>query len=257
MNREKAAVDVEVVIVVPQGSRHKYAMNHPSGGRIRFDRRLLTSSRYPAGYGFIPGTLAEDGNPLGTLVLTGYPVFPGSYMLTRPVAVFWLVGERGPDATILTVPFHDPRFSGLRDMPDIPPGITAGIRRFFGVPAGLDPGTCPDASGWQDRLAAERVIEAAFTRTRGIPDIRTAEVGRFGMGVGARRAAMRDGDELRASGTAAAAGFRPSIGGWVIRVVLGGIRQRDPGPDPRSHASGDRAAAPISSLRGGRRRVPG
>jgi inorganic pyrophosphatase len=210
-------VDVEVVIEIPQGSRDKYVMDH-AAGRIRLDRRLFSASRYPADCGFIPGTLDEDGSPLDALVLTGHPVFPGSYVLARPVAIFWLAGEHGPDARILTVPAHDPRSSALRDLPDLPSRITAGIGRFFGVYAGLEPGKSPGARGWQDRLAAEHVIESAVIRARGGPDTGSGEVRRLRTGAGARRAVMRTRDGLRAGGTAATAVFRPPVGGWVVRV---------------------------------------
>lgn len=218
-------MDIEVVIEVPQGSRNKYVMDHACG-RIRFDRMLFASFRYPADSGFIPGTLAEDGAPLDALVLTGQPVFPGSYVLTRPVAVFWLADERGPDARILTVPVHDYRSSAICDLPDLPPRVTAEIGHFFSIYAELEPGKTPDPRGWQDRQTAEHVIEAAYARARGVPDTGFGEVRRFGTGADARRAAMHASDTLRAAGVAAAALFKPAMGGWIVRVHPGGIRHR-------------------------------
>jgi inorganic pyrophosphatase len=70
-------VDVEVIIETPQGSRNKFEMDSPTG-RIRLDRMLFTSTRYPADYGFIPGTLAEDGDPLDAMVLLGEAAFPAA-----------------------------------------------------------------------------------------------------------------------------------------------------------------------------------
>ena len=72
----EAHVEIEVIVEIPQGSRNKYEMDHDSG-RIRLDRLLFTSTRYPADYGFVPGSLAEDGDPLDVLVLLGEPTFPG------------------------------------------------------------------------------------------------------------------------------------------------------------------------------------
>ena len=69
-------MDVEVVIEIPQGSRNKYEMDHATG-RIRLDRMLFTSTCYPLDYGFIPDTLAEDGDPLDALVMLDEPTFPG------------------------------------------------------------------------------------------------------------------------------------------------------------------------------------
>jgi len=159
-------VDVEVIIEVPQGSRNKYEMDHASG-RIRLDRMLFTSTRYPADYGFIPDTLAEDGDPLDAMVLLGEPAFPGSYVTARPVGVFWMLDEHGPDAKILAVPAHDPRYEDVRDLPDVPAHLRAEISHFFDVYKELEPGKGTDVRGWQDRAAAEQEITAAFGRRRG------------------------------------------------------------------------------------------
>ena len=77
-------MEVEVVIEIPQGSRNKYEMDHATG-RIRLDRMLFTSTRYPLDYGFIPDTLAEDADPLDALVILDEPTFPGCLVLARPV----------------------------------------------------------------------------------------------------------------------------------------------------------------------------
>ena len=73
-------------------------------GRIRLDRMLFTSTRYPLDYGFIPDTLAEDGEPLDAMVMLEEPTFPGCLVTARPVGVFWMHDEQGPDAKVLTVP---------------------------------------------------------------------------------------------------------------------------------------------------------
>ena len=156
-------MQVEVIIEVPQGSRNKYEMDHATG-RIRLDRMLFTSTRYPADYGFIPGTLAEDGDPLDAMVLLGEPAFPGTYVTARPVAVFWMHDERGPDAKILAVPARDPRYRDLQDLSDIPAHLLAEISQFFDVYKELEPGKSTDIRGWQDRDAAEREIIAARRR---------------------------------------------------------------------------------------------
>ena len=160
-------MDVEVVVEIPQGSRNKYEMDHASG-RIRLDRMLFTSTRYPLDYGFIPGTLAEDGGPLDAMVMTGEPAFPGCYVLTRPVGVFWLSDERGPDAKILTVPARDPRYAAIHDLADVPAHLAAEIAHFFGIYKELEPGKGTDVRGWQDRASAEQVIDAARTRASGL-----------------------------------------------------------------------------------------
>ena len=125
---------------------------------------LFTSTRYPADYRFIPGTLAEDGDPPDAMVLLGEPAFPGTYVTARPVAVFWMHDERGPDAKILAVPARDPRYQDLQDLPDIPAHLLAEISQFFDVYKELEPGKSTDIRGWQDRAAAEQEITAARRR---------------------------------------------------------------------------------------------
>ena len=156
-------MDIEMIVEVPQGSRNKYEMDHETG-RIRLDRMLFTSTRYPLDYGFIPGTLAEDGDPLDALVMLDEPTFPGCYVLARPVAVFWMSDEHGPDAKILAVPAHDPRAAGIRDLPDVPTHLTAEIGHFFDIYKEIEPGKSTDVRGWQGRAAAEEVIEKAVSR---------------------------------------------------------------------------------------------
>jgi len=153
---KESHMDVEVVIEIPQGSRNKYEMDHKAR-RIRLDRMLFTSTRYPLDYGFIPGTLAEDGDPLDALVWLEEPTFPGCLVTVRPVAVFWMHDEHGPDAKILTVPAHDPRMAAIGD-------LASEIGHFFDVYKDLEPGKGSDPRGWQDRAAAEQVIGEAVLR---------------------------------------------------------------------------------------------
>jgi inorganic pyrophosphatase len=156
-------MDVEVVVETPQGSRNKYEMDWKAG-RIKLDRMLFTSTRYPLDYGFITHTLAEDGDPLDALVWLDEPTFPGCLVTVRPVAVFWMHDEKGPDAKVLTVSAHDPRMSGVHDLADVPAYLTAEIGHFFDIYKQLEPGKSSDVRGWQDRMEAERVIKEAQAR---------------------------------------------------------------------------------------------
>ena len=156
-------MDIDVIIEIPQGSRNKYEMD-AAGGRIRLDRMLFTSTRYPADYGFISGTLAEDGDPLDALVLLGEPAFPGSLVTARPLGVFWMLDERGPDAKVLGVPARDPRYRDLQNLPDVPGYLLAEISHFFDVYKELEPGKGTDVRGWQDRAAAEQEVIASARR---------------------------------------------------------------------------------------------
>jgi inorganic pyrophosphatase len=158
-------MDVEVVIEIPQGSRNKYEMDHKTG-RIRLDRMLFTSTVYPLDYGFIEGTLAEDGDPLDALVWLDEPTFPGCLMTVRPVAVFWMLDEHGPDAKVLTVPAGDPRRASIKDLGDVPAHLTAEIGHFFDIYKELEPGKSTDVRGWMDRDEAERVIKESQARAK-------------------------------------------------------------------------------------------
>jgi inorganic pyrophosphatase len=158
-------MEIEVVVEIPKGSRNKYEMDHRLG-RLRLDRMLFTSTQYPTDYGYIPGTLAEDGDPLDAMVLLEEPTFPGCSVTARAVGVFWMHDEHGPDAKILTVPAHDVRYAGISDLDDVPAFMCAEIGHFFDIYKELEPGKDSDVRGWQGRDAAECEINAAFARAR-------------------------------------------------------------------------------------------
>jgi inorganic pyrophosphatase len=105
-------VDVDVLIEIPMGQRNKYEMDHASG-RIRLDRMLFTSTRYPADYGFIENTLADDGDPLDALVLLDEPTIPGCLINCRVIGMFRMRDEKGADDKVLCVPAADPRHEHL------------------------------------------------------------------------------------------------------------------------------------------------
>lgn len=125
-------MEIAVVVEIPQGSRNKYEMDHASG-RIRLDRMLFTATRYPLDYGFIPDTLSEDGDPLDAMVMLDEPTFPGCLVMARPVGVFWMHDEHGPDAKILAVPARDPRYATTRDLADVPDHLLAEVGHFFDI----------------------------------------------------------------------------------------------------------------------------
>jgi len=105
----------DVTIEIPGGSRNKYEVDHDSG-RIRLDRMLFTSTRYPHDYGFIDDTLGLDGDPLDALVLVQEPTFPGVVISCRTVGMFRMTDEAGGDDKLLCVPAGDPRMEHLRDI---------------------------------------------------------------------------------------------------------------------------------------------
>jgi inorganic pyrophosphatase len=125
-------VDVDVLIEIPMGQRNKYEMDHASG-RIRLDRMLFTSTRYPADYGFIENTLADDGDPLDALVLLDEPTFPGCLINCRVIGMFRMRDEKGADDKVLCVPATDPRHEHLRDIYHVPEFLRLEIQHFFQV----------------------------------------------------------------------------------------------------------------------------
>ncbi len=154
---------LDAVIEIPKGSQNKYEMDHQVG-RIRLDRTLFTATFYPSDYGFFPGTLAEDGDPLDVLVLVDAPTFPGCVVTVRPVAVFWMRDEQGPDAKVLAVPADDVRFEAITDVTEVPLHLLGEISHFFDVYKDLEPGKQSEARGWQGRAEAEATIVDAVRR---------------------------------------------------------------------------------------------
>jgi len=157
------ATAVEVVIEVPRGSRNKYEFDHDRHV-LHLDRRLFSATVYPADYGFVPDTLAEDGDPLDALVLLEEPVFPGCWVSARPIGIFWMEDENGPDAKIICVPLGDPRWDQVRDLDDMASHLRSEIHHFFDVYKALEPGKSTSTTGFEGREAALGEIAASRAR---------------------------------------------------------------------------------------------
>jgi inorganic pyrophosphatase len=156
--------EFDVLIEIPRGSRNKYEVDHDSG-RIRLDRTLFTSTQYPADYGYIEGTLGEDGDPLDALViLQGDPLFPGVLVSCRAIGMFRMTDEKGGDDKVLCVPANDPRLEHLRDIHHLPEFDRLEIQHFFEVYKALEPGKSVEGDCWAGRADAEREIEASVRR---------------------------------------------------------------------------------------------
>jgi inorganic pyrophosphatase len=156
-------VEFDVIVEIPQGQRNKYEMDHESG-RIRLDRMLFTSTRYPADYGFIEGTLADDGDPLDALVLLDEPTFPGCLIRCRAIGMFRMRDEKGRDDKVLTVAATDPRMAHLNDIGDVPEYQLLEIKHFFQVYKELEPGKQVEAARWVGRDEAVAEIESCVAR---------------------------------------------------------------------------------------------
>jgi inorganic pyrophosphatase len=158
-------MEFDVLIEIPRGSRNKYEVDHETG-RIRLDRRLFTSTQYPADYGFVLDTLGEDGDPLDALVLVEEPTFPGCLIRSRPVGMFRMTDEKGGDDKIICVPAGDPRQEHLRGLDVLPHFDRLEIEHFFLIYKELEPGKSVEGAGRADRAAAEAEVEASRQRLR-------------------------------------------------------------------------------------------
>jgi inorganic pyrophosphatase len=143
-------------IEIPRGSRNKYEYDKASG-TFRLDRVLYSSVHYPADYGFIPETLAPDGDPLDILVLVQEPTFPGCLVPARPVGGLDMHDEKGSDFKIVAVPVGDPRYAHVRTLTDAGEHWAREIETFFATYKLLE-GKTTDVQGWHSADEARQVI---------------------------------------------------------------------------------------------------
>ncbi len=156
-------MEFDVTIEIPKGQRNKYEVDHATG-RIRLDRMLFTSTRYPHDYGFIDGTLGEDGDPLDALVLLEEPTFPGCLIRCRAIGMFRMRDEAGGDDKVLCIPAGDPRKDHIQDLKDISEFDVLEIQHFFETYKDLEPGKSVEGATWTGRSEAEEEIEASRRR---------------------------------------------------------------------------------------------
>jgi inorganic pyrophosphatase len=149
---------VEAIVEIPRGSRNKYEFDHATGA-IRLDRVLYSSVHYPADYGFIPGTLAPDGDPLDVLIIVEEPTFSGCRVTVRPIGVLMTRDEKGSDEKLLAVPLADPRFDGVRSIGDLQPHWLAEIENFFATYKALE-GKQTTIEGWSGVEEARRLLSS-------------------------------------------------------------------------------------------------
>ena len=161
--RHTIGVQFDVTVEIPKGQRNKYELDHATG-RIRLDRMLFTSTRYPADYGYIEETLGMDGDPLDALVLLEEPTFPGCLITCRAIGMFRMTDEKGGDDKVLTVPATDPRVAHLQDINDVSEFDRLEIQHFFETYKDLEPGKSVEGAEWVGRAEAEAEIEASRQR---------------------------------------------------------------------------------------------
>ena len=158
-------MEFDVTIEIPKGQRTKYEVDHESG-RIRLDRMLFTSTRYPHDYGFIEDTLGDDGDPLDALVILEEPTFPGCLITCRAIGMFRMTDEAGGDDKVLTVPATDPRMAHLVDIHDVSEFDRLEIQHFFETYKDLEPGKSVEGAHWVGREAAEAEIHNSIARLK-------------------------------------------------------------------------------------------
>ncbi len=158
-------MEFDVIVEIPKGQRNKYEMDHETG-RIRLDRMLFTSTRYPADYGFIEDTLADDGDPLDALVILDEPTFPGCLIHCRAIGMFRMRDEMGADDKVLCVAATDPRMAHLSDIEHVSEFDRLEIQHFFEVYKALEPGKEVETATWVRKADAEAEIEESRARLR-------------------------------------------------------------------------------------------
>lgn len=164
MIKEKEELTITVVVEIPKGSRNKYEYDFKRK-MVKFDRMLFSAMHYPSDYGFIVDTLAQDGDPLDALVLVWEPTFPGCVIDAKPVGLFKMWDEKGPDEKILCVPILDPLWNYIENLSDVPPHLLKEIEHFFAVYKDLEEKKT-GVEGWEDREAAIKIIKDAQARFR-------------------------------------------------------------------------------------------
>lgn len=151
---------VHAVIEIPRGDRNKYEYD-PKLGMFRLDRVLYSAVHYPAAYGFIPGTLAADGDPVDILVLTSEATFTGCLLEARPIGLLRMQDEKGEDEKILAAATVDPHYRDLRELVDVPAHFLHEVEHFFRIYKDLE-GKPVETFGWEGHQTATWIIRKSI-----------------------------------------------------------------------------------------------
>lgn len=139
---------INVLIEIPGGSKNKYEFDKELNA-FALDRVLSSSVKYPYDYGFIPNTLADDGDPLDGMVMMDEPTFPGCIIAARPIGFLEMIDGGDRDEKILCVPAKDPRYANVNSLKDVPPHRLEEIAEFFRTYKNLEK-KVTEILGWQD-----------------------------------------------------------------------------------------------------------
>ena len=154
---------INAVIEIPYGSNIKYEIDKASGA-LCVDRVLYGAMFYPANYGFVPNTLADDGDPADVLVLNEYPLAAGSVIPCRLIGVLMMEDESGMDEKLLAVPISkiDPRFEGIKSISDLPKATLDKIKNFFETYKLLEPNKWVKVKDFASAAEAEKILDKAI-----------------------------------------------------------------------------------------------
>ena len=150
---------VRMIVEIPKNSNNKYEYDAKLGV-FRLDRTLYSPMHYPGDYGFIPGTIAHDGDPMDVLVLADEPTFTGCMMEVRPLGVLDMVDEKGRDEKIVAVPEGNPRYEQIHTVDQIFPHVRLEIEHFFDIYKELE-GKETQIKGWRSPMKARQCIQEA------------------------------------------------------------------------------------------------
>ena len=148
---------VNVLIEIPAGSKNKYEFDKDLNA-FALDRVLYASVQYPYDYGFIPNTLADDGDPLDGMVIMDQPTFPGCVIAARPIGMLGMIDGGDKDEKLLCVPIKDPRYAQVTSLKDIAPHRLEEIAEFFRTYKNLEKKET-QITGWQDIDAVNPLVE--------------------------------------------------------------------------------------------------
>jgi inorganic pyrophosphatase len=153
---------VHAIIEIPKGRRSKFEVDKRTG-LIRLDRYLYCSSHYPGDYGFIPQTLAEDGDALDCLVMVSEPTFSGCLIEARVIGLFRMTDRGAHDYKVLAVPNTDPMFAEIKGLKDVPSHFLDEVEHFFSTYKQLERVTV-EALGWASREEAIAEVKQSVER---------------------------------------------------------------------------------------------
>lgn len=148
------------VIEIPKGSKSKYELDKETG-LLRLDRVLYTSTHYPANYGFIPRTYAEDNDPLDVLVLCSETIYPLSLVECYPIGVITMTDNGETDEKIIAIPLNDPSYNMYKNISDLPQHIFDEMAHFFTVYKALE-GKDTAVDKVEEKSVAQYIIKKAI-----------------------------------------------------------------------------------------------